>query len=297
MEYGLVGILGTFFTYLCPALGGLQAGSGKKGHFFLLSIAPSLLAMITQSSKLMFLIGMCLYLSGTVIAKIFANDFSAPRVRGGLKLVVGIALIPTLVLVSFVSRLGVTDLNNLGDAIDPLIYSINSYTLGQVYAFADFFAFTIQHPSASVYKNDYYSFGAYTFASIFDMLGMGKDFPPGMFEETAWYSNTFETNIFTVFRGLIYDFGVIGSLVFIFAFGLVSHFFAYRTLTEKNAWLACSAYMAIIVFILMGYLISVFVARYLFLNAAAIWVLLYVNEHVRTLSKYQPTLRGYMSKV
>ena len=286
MEYGMLGVLSTFFTYLAPALGGLQAGKPKRGYVFALSILPSLLAMVTQSAKLLFLVALCLYVGGALIARLFANDLSAPRLKGGWKMILGGAIIVSFVLVSFVSRLGVTDIGGLSDVIDPLLYSISSYTLGQVYAFSDFFAFTIHDPSMAVFKDEYYSWGAYTFASIFDALGIGKEFPPGFYMETGSYATSFETNIFTLFRGVIYDFGVGGSLVFMFLFGLFAHFVAHRAMSKTNAWLACATYIAVIVFILMSYLISVFVARYIFLNATAVWCMLHINERVYKRSKH-----------
>lgn len=287
-EYGLLGVLGTFFTYLAPVLGGLQASGKKRAYYFLVAIIPCTLAMLTQSSKIVFLVGLCLYGAAASIAMIYANRLRTPVPRIGWGTVAGVALIPIAVLVSFISRLGVTDFAGISQAIDPLKFSINSYTVGQIYAFSDFFSFTINAPADSVYKDDYYSLGAFTFASIFDMMGIGKEFPPGMYYETAWHASTFETNIFTVFRGLIYDFGIAGSLVFIFFFGLLSHAITYRILSKRKAWFACAAYVAIIVFILMGYLFSVFVARYIFLNMVAVFAILFVSDRYETWKRTRP---------
>jgi hypothetical protein len=141
----------------------------------------------------------------------------------------------------------------------------------------------------SEFKQDYYSWGAYTFASVFDTLGMGKDFPPGMFEESGYYGDVFQTNIFTVFRGLIYDFGVAGSLLALFALSLVVHAFTHRMLLRPRSWLAVTVYVEAVVFLLAGYLFSIFVARYAILNAVGVFVLLAMNQRLTRTRPAAPT--------
>lgn len=293
LEYGAIGVISTMFTYLCPVLGGLRIFAPRRKWFFVISIAPSLLTMVTQSSKLAFLVSLCFYMSGAIIAKIYHKQMSLPKVSGLPKLILGTTALGFLVLISFVSRLGEFDPRSLGAITDPLLFSIYSYTLGQMYAFADFFSYTINHPSMNYYANEYYSWGAYTFASIFDMVGIGKDFPPGMYNESVWYRDVFETNIFTLFRGLIYDFGVFGSLIFIFLFGVFSHAVTFHVLRKTSAWFALSTFLALLVFIFMGYLFSVFVARYVFLTAAVTWLLLNLNLYLNPAQKSLNVKRNF----
>jgi oligosaccharide repeat unit polymerase len=280
LEYGAIGIIGTMFTYLCPVLGGLRIFAPRREWFFVISIAPSLLTMVTQSSKLAFLVSLCFYVSGAIIAKIYSKQLRLPKVSGLPKLILGTAVLGFLVLISFVSRFGEFDPGSLGAITDPLLFSIYSYTMGQMYAFADFFSYTINYPSMNNFAEEYYSWGAYTFASIFDMVGIGKDFPPGMYNESVWYRDVFETNIFTFFRGIIYDFGIVGSLIFIFLFGVFSHAVTFHVLRKTRAWFALSIFLALLVFIFMGYLFSVFVARYVFLTAAITWLLFNLNGYL-----------------
>jgi oligosaccharide repeat unit polymerase len=152
--------------------------------------------------------------------------------------------------------------------------------MGQIYAFSDFFSFAVDLPSESTYKNDFGAYGAFTFASIFNMFGIGKDFPPGMYEESLGYNDIFETNIFTFFRGLIYDFGVFGSLIFMFIFGIFSNIVMWNILIRRHVFLSIPILISIIVFILMGYIFSVFVARYVFLVACVAWVTLIMDEYI-----------------
>jgi oligosaccharide repeat unit polymerase len=279
LEYGIIGILNTMFTYLCPVLGGLRALAPRRKWFFVVSMAPSVFKMVIASSKLVFLVSLCFYLSGALIARIYAKQMSLPKVSGLPKMILGAAILIPLVLVSFVSRFAGFDLDNLGAIADPLLYDVRSYTLGQTYAFADFFSHTIGYPCATFYNDDFHSYGSYTFFPILDMLGIGKD-ATLIYEESGWYKDLFETNIFTFFRGLIDDFGVVGSLLFMLVFGTFAHAVTYRILTRARAWFALAVFNTIVVFILMGYLVSVFSARYAFLTAAVTWLLLNLNERL-----------------
>lgn len=281
VEYGLIGIFSILFTYLSPALGGLRSAEKNSKWFFLLTMSPSLLTMVIQSSKIVFLVALCFYVAGAIVSRIFRHQLNLPKIKSAPQLIVGVALTSGLILISFVSRLGEINPSELEAIMDPLMFSIASYTLGQIYAFADFFSFATGYPSATSFRNEFNSYGAYTFNSIFSILGVGKDFPPGMYEETGWFENIFETNIFTFFRGLIYDFGILGSLLFIFFFGLFAHFITYQLFTNPRPWAATSVFIAILVFILMSYLFSVFVARYVFFTTATLWLLLNLNSTIQ----------------
>lgn len=280
LEYGLIGVFGTMFTYLGPLLGGLRIFSPRYIWFFVVAITPSLLTMVTQSTKLVFLVSVCFYFSGVLVAKIYAQEFNMPKKSTLIKLTIGVVILSPLVLISFISRFDEFDFNNISAVAGPLLYAIASYSMGQIYAFSDFFSFAVDLPSESTYKNDFGAYGAFTFASIFNMFGIGKDFPPGMYEESLGYNDIFETNIFTFFRGLIYDFGVFGSLIFMFIFGIFSNIVMWNILIRRHVFLSISILVSIIVFILMGYIFSVFVARYVFLVACATWVILMMDEYI-----------------
>ena len=286
-DYGLIGVLSILFTYLSPLLGGLRSFASRKKWFFVLSMSPSLIVMITQSSKLVFLISLCFYLAGVIVTKIYSTKLTLMKISSIGKIAILTILLFPLILVSFVSRLGVSNLNEIGSISEPLLFSIYSYTVGQIYAYSEFFSYTINVPQAAIFADDYYSLGGYTFASVFDMLGIGKKFPPGMFAESSGYKTVFNTNIFTFFRGLIYDFGVLGSLIFIFIFGLFSHAITYRIFTKPRAWFSLAILISIIVFIFLGYLFSVFVARFMFLNAAVVWILLSINTRLNRIPHQQ----------
>ena len=281
MEYGIVGTLSIFFTYLAPVLGGfvlsVQRSTFKKVWIFIVAMVPSIFTMITQSSKLVFLLSLCFLLAALMTTKIYNNRLMLFDKLPYLKILVGAVFLVPLVLLSFTTRQSGLELSDLGDVLESLKYPLSSYIFGQVYAFSDFFSFYVGMPAMSVFKNDFGSFGAYTYASIFDMLNIGINFPPGMYLESGYFFGVFETNIFTAFRGLIYDFGGLGSLIALMVSGFIAHLFFYKMLVVQRPWFASMVYITTIVAILMMYLFSVFVARYMFLNAFAVYLILKLN--------------------
>jgi oligosaccharide repeat unit polymerase len=283
MEYGLVGILGVLFTYLPASLGGLIYAASNRGRVFrlfiiIIAMMPGVLAMVIQSSKLIFLIALCFFISGLFINNLHGLreiKINTKLIKISLKLFI---VIFPLTLISFISREHYGDLDDLSKTTDVIFHALASYALGQTYAFSDFFSYYIGMDSASIYNQDYYRMGAYTFTSIAEIFGANVDFPPGLYLETGRYEDIFETNIFTFFRGAILDFGIIGSLILFSILGFFSHLSFTRTLIFKNKILSNLFYMHIVVFVFMTYLISVFMARYMYVNFVVLFIILFANS-------------------
>lgn len=284
MEYGLVGTLGVVFTYFSASLSGLvwQLRETKSSRLFAIffGLTPGVLAMVIQSSKLIFLVASCFFVSGMLIAnmhklKPLQINFSKVYALGKVSLIIA-----PFILISFVSREHYGDLDDLSKTWDALKFAFASYALGQTYAFSDFFSFYIGMDSTSHYNQDYYRMGAYTFSSLADLFGANIDFPPGLYLETGWYSDIFETNVFTAFRGLLLDYGVMGSFAVFTMLGMISNAAFIFIMGAKINHFANFAYMHIVVFIIMTYLISVFMARYMYANYVLLCVLFLMNDFI-----------------
>jgi len=281
MEYGLIGSLGVVLTYLSASLGGIIY-SVKKTRFLrnmivLQAMSPGILAMVIQSSKLIFLISFCFFLSGLFLSNIYKLDYFRFNMKNISRVVIILLFISPFILMSFVSREHYGDLNDFYKILDALKYAATSYALGQIYAFSDFFSFYIGMDSNSSYLQDYNRFGAYTFSSIAEIFGAKIDFPPGLYLETGKYEDVFETNIFTIFRGVILDFGISGSLILFMILGAFSNVVFSNIINFRNNIFSSAAYMHIIVFILMTYLQSVFMARYMYANFFILFLILIAN--------------------
>ncbi len=281
--YGALGVSSIFFTYLSPVLGGFLLGAKKtlpsRLSYLFISVAPAFYFMLIQSSKIVALTAIVFFLSSMILMKILSGKISfSVKMLDVLKIVLLVFVLFSLVIVSFISRGGYSDFSNMAMALKRLFYAFNSYAFGQPYAFSDFFSQYLGMHSIRNYQDDFYSLGRYTFKPIFDAFFGSKDFPPGFYEIGFSFEDVFETNIFTAFRGLIVDFGGLGTILFMFIFGFVVHFFYYRLLYFRKSWISCVVFIAMMNFVALSYLISIFTSRYMFLLGVSLLFILKINE-------------------
>jgi oligosaccharide repeat unit polymerase len=280
-EYGVWGILGIFFTYATSILGGLVSPEHqkriKKWAFSFVTFAPTVYVMLTQSSKLVAFYSIGGYLGAILLKKIYLNEFYLFNWRSLLRSVGFVLLMLPLLSISILSRNNYYLLEG-SERLNILLFSINSYAFGQVYAFSDFFSYYIGARSQLTYINDLNSYGYWTFKSIFDMVGGDKYFPPTFFYDSYYHKEVVSTNIFTIFRSLINDFGAFGTICFMFVIGLITHALFYRLLVSRKAWAACSAFIVVVVFIFGTYLLSIFVARWSILLFVAFTIIFWINH-------------------
>jgi len=282
LEYDALGVLSIFFTYATPILGGLVTGKHRKGlkrwAFLFVAFAPSVYFMLTQSTKLILFFSIGFYFAAVLLRKIYSNELDLVD-RSSVWRSFGYALLLLpLISVSFLSREGAFGVSGAGAILGVLLFFINSYAFGQVYAFSDFFSSYSGARSEMTYVHDFHSYGYYTFKSIRDLLGGDKYFPPGTFEDGYSRGEVVATNIYTIFRGLIYDFGGVGTVVFMLAAGLVVHAFFHRLLVHRRSRVAYGAFIITVVFIQGTYLFSIFMARYMYLLLVALVVALWIND-------------------
>jgi oligosaccharide repeat unit polymerase len=281
-SYGFWGVVSSFSTYGAALLGGLvferpKRLLGRMGLLFL-AIAPSVYYMLIQSTKLILFYSMGFFISSILLRKIYRNRLKIINLYSALRIgLLAIVLIPFLGI-AFVSRDGYHVLIGSDSLKAKLTSTISSYAFAEVYAFADFFAYYRGAPSESIYINDPYSNGYYTFKPVFDALGGTKYFPPGTFVDNYSHKESIATNIFTIFRGLINDYGAIGTILFMFIAGIVVHFFYKELLERKDSWVGCGAFAITIVFIQGSYLFSIFTSRIMFLMFVSFILILWINE-------------------
>jgi len=282
LDYGNLGRLSIFFTYTTPILGGFishhQKNKVSQLTILLLAFTPSLFLMLTQSTKLILFISIGFYCAAIFLMKIYSKKLELFNWHLILKFFGLILLVFPLISISFLSRDGFSDFDDAEKIIAQLNTSVNSYAFGQIYAFSDFFTHYLGFDTELNYDDSFNSYGYYTFKSILDSLGGDKEFPIGIFEEGYSYKNVVATNIYTIFRGLIYDFGGVGAICFMFAFGLLIHTFFYRVLNARNSWFACSVFIVSVAFIEFTYLMSIFMARYAYLILVALGIILWANN-------------------
>lgn len=282
MIYGLYGTLATLFTYTTPILCGLMFNTANKTSRNVLLVAvafiPGVFTMVSQSSKLVFLISLCFFLGSFLLYRLHSNQSRLFTVKIFLNFWWFCLFFTPFVLFSVLSREGYSDLGPTA-VIDNITYAFNSYLLGQIYAFSDFLSYYLGMPSKSSFFIDSYSYGAYTFYSILNTFGYTKEFMPGMYAETGYLQGVFETNIFTIFRGVINDFGLVGSFSLFGFLGLLVNYSFYKMLCRSDSIFLGLVFIGVFVAICMSYLFSVFLARYMYSTILLAFILLKINKY------------------
>lgn len=279
--YGLTGILSVFFTYFSALLGGLISYyyKGKQKYIYVfLALFPSLFVMLTQSSKIVFLVASLLVVSANFLLMARAKK----DIRINVKLLkrifyYSLLLIPILII-SFMSREGYNDFGSSLEAYNTLKPIINSYFFGSIFSFSDFFSAYVTDSSISVYKIEKYNMGYYSFKSVFDSFGGTKVFPPTFYPDEFSYKKVLTTNLFTAFRGFVQDFGVLGTILFFFCFGLVFNTAYFKIKLYKSSILSESLYIMFITFLGLSFIINIFTARYIFLLCFAFIIVSFINN-------------------
>lgn len=220
--------ISNIINYAIPSIGGVMfavfTSRWRRLFVILLAFLPLIFVLVSQSAKGPFLLGGALFLNGILICKLISGQRNLITLSELKKTLPYVFFIIALMIFSFLSR-GV----NLEDADGRLqLYSyLVSYSSGHLYAFADWLQFEISGNSVTSYDNINLTYGFYTFMGFFRILGDGRLIPVGTYEEVFNYNNFVITNVYTIFRGLVTDFGILGSLVVLFVAGVFFNFCYY----------------------------------------------------------------------
>lgn len=102
------------------------------------------------------------------------------------------------------------------------------------------------------------SFGKYTFLGILDFLGFGDpNLPQGVYEAVELGAGNYPSNIFTAFRSLIDDFGLMGCFFIFLLLGWATAVFTRVSKKNKRNLFPVCALSFITLFLLNSFLISV----------------------------------------
>jgi oligosaccharide repeat unit polymerase len=149
------------------------------------------------------------------ITSFWKNLFSGNN-NYSLSIIKRIILYPLLIIAIFILGLMYREQNiEIGVDFLRFLHVFNIYVFGGISAFSRFLD---TYSSASDM-----TLGLYSFSSLFDLLGISK-LSFGYYDEYLSISNFYSdtTNVYTMFRSLIEDFGIAGSHVYMFLLGLFS---------------------------------------------------------------------------
>lgn len=218
-------LLAFTLSYTVSFLGGFIIVQDKRSlRFLLVSLFPTILMTLLMGTKGILLSGVNLMLGGVLYSLAISNM----KIRKlNLKSVVNIIPLVTLIVLVISAAFFSKGLYNYeGNPISLVLSKTISYFTSHLYAFDDWFVWYSGGKSNMNYLMESQLYGNRTFYAIYDIFGgqSSQGQIPGFIEEIH-FPNGQKTNLYTVFRGLIEDFSLIGSLLFIMLLGLVSSFF------------------------------------------------------------------------
>lgn len=274
------------FALLSVPLGGLLFGSidnNKKRFIILLCFVPSFLVMFTQGAKGLFFLTIFLFLGGIMVTLFHKKQlllFKHKTIKRAIKI-----LLLLLVILSFslMSR-GLQYSSDSKYIYNKLIDKIGSYTLTHTYGFSDWFSAYIGAESKLSYniENNYYGF--YTFNFITKQFVDKDKLIKGTYDE-YFFIDGMKSNIYTIFRGLIMDFGLIGAILFMFINGFIIHFLFYQFLIKKQPSITAAFTIYMLAYFYMTFLISLLAWNVTVASFIALLLILIVNKYKFVIKK------------
>lgn len=231
------------FCYVAPLCGGyllMYAGKKKRIIFLcILSLLPILLGMLTENTKSGVIDSAILFIIGLITAFMTLRKHSPKLKFKHIAIIIFLALILfALLFISMCVRIGDFSSETINIVKEKFI----------VYAFGSVEAFDVWLSDYYTYES--YGFGVNTFMAPFNLLGIVTrahgvyGFLPGV-----------SSNVFSAFRGVILDFGVVGGLLFMFILGVVGGV-VYVKIRRCGSVGAQLIYAALLFFLIRSFLIS-----------------------------------------
>lgn len=272
--------LGEILGYVAVSLGGLlfAFAKGKRARLkiLLLSFLPGVFIALAQSTKWALFSGIAFFYAGNLVSRASHGDF---RLFGNLrlkKLVIACFVLLVVSIGSFMSRgVEASDMDALSSGLG---YYFTSYSSGHLYAFSDWCAFEMHTPSELSYEGSPLTYGFYTFMPLFGTLGKHST---AQVDDYYVYGTQIRSNIFTMFRRLIQDFGLPGSLVFMFLASSIMHLAFWRAVRNAHRPLSVAVFIYSVVFIYYSFGRSIFTWSSLYFSFALLSLILAVNEYPR----------------
>jgi len=253
MELGALSRIGLVLSYIVVAFGGLIYGSTKDAKILGVSFFPSLLILIMQSQKGLIFFSMMMFAGAVCVVKIQRRDFKVNFYYLYATLIRASIVIVPLIFVSFLAR-GLSNENDTSIILDRIIEYSVSYSSGHLYAFSHWLDEFIT--SNGFFSLSYGpSYGLYTFTAFFKIFGLQGDIPAGIYAD-YFYGDIVTTNIYTIYRGIITDFSLLGSFVFAAFSGLVINGLNYKFMYRPNNPFLISFYIFAFGFIYQTFVVS-----------------------------------------
>jgi oligosaccharide repeat unit polymerase len=188
-----------------------------------------------------------------------------------------LALIFPIVTFSFLARGIYRQSADSSVLVEALTRYYISYSSGHLFGFSDWFNFYTGDKHFTDYTQYDTSYGFYTFMSIFRWFGDTRYVPQGVFDEYYDYGPYIFGNVYSLYRALIIDFGLIGSIVAMMVLGTIFHLAFRNLLLKRFAVLSVSIFITMMGFIYTSFIASVFIWDSTYAMPIGLAAVLYAN--------------------
>lgn len=251
IESSFVDQILNIFSSLCPLLGGFyySAFNKRKDKYLAIStVLPQLFGGLTQGVKMGIITTTFLWFTGYILCSLLINRKIRINIKKILLFILGGFALVSILALSMMFRIGIFDLDTFYVVAQKFI----SYAFGHLPAFDAWF-------SKQSFFDSEYTLGGKMFFGITNYLGiMHRE--QGLYQDlTTIAIDGSETNVYSVFRLVIDDFGIFGSILFYFIFGFISQKI-YKNVRLKNNYVFNTMILAgVYFFIFWSFVTSVFV--------------------------------------
>ena len=273
--------LSNVLTYSSAGLGGVVffglQRARARAFVIALTMAPPLALMTIAGAKGAIFLCIAIFYGAFLAAKVRTGGTDILNRKNIIGVLLSVLILVPFIIVSFLGR-GLYGQITESELADALYRNFISYSSAHIYAFSDWFSWYTEGRSTLVFVRDDPAWGFNTFYSIFKALGSTRTVPPGFYDEYFQYDWYLQTNIYTVFRGLITDFTLVGSLVFMYAAGFAANIAFLAMVRSKEPSWSISFYALFCGLAYTSFIISLFVWNSAYLVFVILALVLRLNH-------------------
>lgn len=251
--------IATILSFPCVAIAGLLGTSTpnrmRRVVSIFLGFTPSIFLIFFQGAKGSLFFSAALFFGSYLVVKIYNGEFSVFSGKFIVRTIFTMLVVIIFVTISFVTR-GGGDEGDFDAMLSHLKYSFLSYSSGHLFAFSDWFTDRYFYASNLDFRQEEWTLGFYTFMSIFQFAGDDRFVPLGVYDEYFDHAGMLTTNIYTVFRGLISDFSLVGSFVFALFFGFLCNAIFYNLLSKRFSFFSIAFFIFSVAIFYQSYIVS-----------------------------------------
>ena len=239
------------FVYLAPMLGGYYVGRSQNWKDKCLCFStflPVLLVMLTNNKKAPFVSSVIFFVAAYLVAN-FRNTHKELKLKRKTVFRIVLVIVLLAFLLAFVMML------RIGTIDDRVVQIVSSKFLDYLFGHIVAFDFWLTDTWNTIVSQFDFSLGTMTFMGISKYLGYER--VDGIYQDVYGCAEL-SSNVFSYYRGLIMDYGLLGTLIFMFFVGLITRVAVEYIKWNKKGKAVYDTILLIVLSFCFYYMVSVF---------------------------------------